>query len=219
MESESKHNNELYEKMRQCENFVWLVCVAGITLPLIISVLVLEKTTHLLTIAGILTAITPTIFAFAALIDYHKAHKIHETESISNVDTQTKRGRRGDWLLYIGGILSILFVTVYIVLSGGVKGNLMSFYFVYIPSTTAVAFKTRIGLWLVSGMSFICLISLYYVFYDFGLSYECGTFSELYNRNEPDKIYYLGFSLLQIILIIILEHKTNKIIDINKEDL
>ena len=75
MESESKHHNDLYEKMRQCENFVWLICVAGITLPLIVSVFVIEKTTRLITVVGILTAITPTIFAFAALINYHKAHK------------------------------------------------------------------------------------------------------------------------------------------------
>lgn len=208
MESESKHHNDLYEKMRQCENFVWLICVAGITLPLIVSVFVIEKTTRLITVVGILTAITPTIFAFAALINYHKAHK---DNSINGDSAQKKRGRKGDFLLYIGGILSILFVTAYIVLSGGVKGNLMAFYFVYIPSTTAVAFKTKLGLWLVSGMSAVSLIFLYFLFYDLGLSYEYGAFSEINNSIEPNKFYYMGFSILQIVLVIILEHRTNKL--------
>lgn len=205
MEDLVRQKDELYERMRQCENFVWLICVLGITLPLIASVFVLEKTTHLLTIVGILTAITPTIFAFAALISYHKAHKA-ESDNI-----RKRKGTWGNILLYIGGGLSIFFVSGYVILTGGIQGNLMAFYFVYVPSTTAVAFRTRWGLLIVSAISASCLAVLYYYFYEYGILYEHGEFQKMDSIIEPHKYYYLGFSILQIFLIIILELRTNKI--------
>ena len=205
-----QQDDELYEKMHQCENFVWLICVCGITIPLIASIFVLKNTTHLLSIVSVLTAIAPTICAFSALVNYHKAYraKLDGKQTI-----QDKTEKRANYLLYLGGVLSIIFVTVYVVLSGGIKDNLMAFYFVFIPSTTAVAFNTRLGLVIVSLTSAICLGVLYYFCYEYGYFYECGSFYKLNSVEEPDKGYYFGFMIFQIGLIIALEYFTNNLRD------
>lgn len=188
-------DDNLLEKMIQCENFVWIICVGGITIPLAGSIFVLEKTTHLLSVFGILTAIIPTVFAFASLISYHKAIIDKEEKE------KRRKEKRGDVLLYIGGVSSILLLTVYVLLSGGIKDHLMAFFFVFIPSTTAVAFRTKKGLIMVSSLSIGCLIYLYSFHFDPN------------NMVEPDQIWYLAFSIWQIFLIILLEILTNKVPD------
>ena len=203
MEKYSQENLDI--KHKQCNNFFLVICLFGIFIPLLIHIVIqmffYRASTHLLTLIALFTAIVPIFFAYFAKDNYAAAKSLYE----SAPNDSKNRADKGDYLLYIGGILSIVLIALYIGISGGIKDHIMAYYFIFIPTTTAVAFNTRKGLWIVSGVSAICMSVLFACFY------------------QQDKIFELckylnlAFSLYQIGLIIILEYKTNKLSEQNKQ--
>lgn len=180
-------------KKNQCDNFLRVICIGGITIPLLLHIIVIGESTTCLTITAILALLTPSTFAYLAFRNYDLS--VSETNEIIS----KKEENKGNMLLYVGGIFSILLITVYIVSSGGVKDNIMAYYYLFIPSATAVAFKTRWGLRIVSITYAVCISLLYWEFYNYGY------------YDQPSKWIYLLFSIYQICLIMYLECKTNKL--------
>lgn len=186
---------DLEQKTKQCINFLIVICVLGIFVPLLLSIFFVDKSTHALTAIAIITAFVPPVFA---LLSYHNYHSATTVRMASG--EKDRKEKNGDWLLYIGGVLSIVLITFYIGLSGGVNGHIMAYYFIFIPSATAVAFRTRAGLLIISAASIVCLFLLYY----------CCDSSPV---ERFDKWINMGFSVYQIGLIILLEYLTNKLPD------
>lgn len=208
MAKKKNYNNsiEIKNKKQQCNNFLKLICIGGITIPLLIHIIIIGEPSRLLTAIAVLTALSPTLFAYFSRENYDWAASNSETPD------SNKKEKKGDMLLYIGGILSIIFIAIYIGLSEGVRNHIMAYYFVFIPSATAVAFRTKNGLRFVSGISAICLTILYVFFYE--KAEIVGEPDELLVLNLfsiPHKFLHLIFALYQIILIVWLEHKTNKL--------
>ncbi len=196
-------------KKQQCKNFLWVICVGGILIPLVFHAFLYGEFTAIILITALLTAVTPTLFASFSYFNYDAATSRKRTAS-PPVKEPVDKEKRGDHLLYIGGILSILFIAVYIGLSGGIKENIMAYYFVFIPSATAVAFRTRKGLWYISVTAIICLVVLYCFFYGQEIVEESLDFI-LFGLVIPNRVLYLVFSVYQICLIVLLEYLTNKL--------
>lgn len=195
-------NKKLVQKTKQCINFLIVVCILGIFAPLLLSILIIGETTPQLTIIAIVTAFIPPVFAFISYHSYQVAsHKAVRKTII------TKKEQWGDRWLYIGGVLSIVLIAYYISKSGGVNGHIMAYYFVFIPSATAVAFRTKLGLWIVSSTSILCLVYLYIWCYDTMLVET--THLTICSFKIPLEILHLSFAIYQIGLIVLLEYKTN----------
>lgn len=196
-----KDNIELFKKSKQCKYFLWTICVGGIVIPLLLLLLfVHEETTVPLTIICVLLAFIPTFFASMALLNYNNALSANSSD-----DNSSKKETNGNRLLYVGGLLSIILIALYVDLSGGIKDNLMAFYFVFLPSATAVAFNTRWGLILISGLSIGCVGLLY-----FGLFEHDFLGRPHVEMAEFKPLYSFLCSLYQIGLIILLEYFTNR---------
>ena len=195
---EKKYNLDIRTKARQCLNFVLVICLMGITVPMMFANHIHGRTSPLIGDITILLAFIPTVSAFISFLLYHHHAKssIVQNDSVDNTPI-AKSERLGDIILYIAGIVSIVLIAAFIGLSGGIKNNIMAYYFFFIPSATAVAFTTRQGLWLIGITSMICVAILYSFYYD------C---CELV---EPGKWVYLVFSIYQVFLIVFLEYLTN----------
>ena len=201
-------NNSLVIKKKQCYNFLLVICIGGITFPLILHIFNLGNLTAFHAVIAIFSAFTPTAFAFYA---YHKYDSAVSNKKKKTLTTPIKSHdeKHGDYLLYVGGILSIIFIAVYVGMSGGIKDNFMAYYFVFIPSATAVAFRTWKGLWFISLTSVICLIILYVWFYGQDKVGEY-LFLSFWGLHLLIPLNLL-FSIYQIALIIWLEYRTNKL--------
>ncbi len=196
---EKRVNIDIRTKARQCLNFVLVICLLGISIPMGWANSIYGNTSPYIGYISIALACIPIFSAFISFVLYHL--NVMRPDNVQNeIDgskQKSKSERLGDVILYIAGLLSILLIAAFIGLSGGIKNNIMAYYFFFIPSATAVAFTTRQGLWIVGIASFLCVSVLYYYFYD---SYELV---------DPGRLHYWGFSVYQVFLIVLLEFFTN----------
>lgn len=200
---EKRVNIDIRTKARQCLNFVCVICLLGISIPMAWANHIYRETSPYIGDISIALAFIPIFSAFISFVLYH--HNVMRPDNVQNESDSSskqkskseKNERLGDIILYIAGLLSILLIAAFIGLSGGIKNNIMAYYFFFIPSATAVAFTTRLGLWIVGISSFVCVSILYYFFYD------------SYGLVDPGRLHYWGFSIYQVFLIVLLEYFTN----------
>jgi hypothetical protein len=190
---------KLEKKNEGCDIFLYTICIGGIVVPILFLMVfqsridadIFPNWNDNSLFCVILMFLVGLIPYFARLL-YTQSLSLYKKNDIKKAE---KKEIVADLLLWSCGVITIVLMAIIVYNTGGLKHSLMAFYFFFIPSAIAVAFRAKWGLIITC---FACVIVIF-ILYKLD-SVPVKPFCKWYN---------FGFHIYQITIILLLELVTN----------